>query len=646
MTEQNLAKAIAKIVSMEGDGAFASAKRFNSLLSDISPELVKERQVLQKALNDEILNRFLSLYRGECSDVKLELMRLKKHIEDNMLMSEKWCSFIIYHFALAFNWESPIEYDPTLEPIEEKPAIIENTIDTVVKEQNSFQQVDTPDSIERLLSNAKLHFSLKRYDEAEKIYEKISRLYADRYEGWWGLILCETQEFNLFGQGLESRLTDLMQYVRASAPADIYKKLEDQYFDYVYSVAASISDENASIYSERIEYCKKKIDEEKKAISVFEHQKENIIVNFDHMEDATERSIKLAEEKVTAAEDVVKTYDQDLNKYKTVTALRYYIPAIAMILFAAALVFFIGSGFFGRLVCIVLGVILFCFGMATFFGGVERKKYDESDKGKSLASRKAGVKAEQNRVSGFQNLLASDEKEKKYWVEDCDEKIKIFKNNIFTKEKAIDLFTQYLACDAESVLQVICSEKVISYGIPKRVFEESLEMKRIKELITQIRDIEKNCLSSDAVFSDVSADNEADRQLVDYVRIVACERANGDAWVGGPSGLYNTTIIKAGTINRSSGEPIRTIKFEFNLKTLLGKNRRLNTSFIIYDEYGKLVKSFSPWWEDTKGTGYKVLYYKWNVVNENGNVLINKGHYRAVLTPDGYPGYEVDFEIR
>ena len=98
-----LSNAIKQIIDMDGIAAFSSSKRFNALLGDFAPELVTERKIISRVVNDELLLSFGALMGR--NDGHYELLRIKSRLEDEHGLSERWSLTIVTGFADAMGCE-------------------------------------------------------------------------------------------------------------------------------------------------------------------------------------------------------------------------------------------------------------------------------------------------------------------------------------------------------------------------------------------------------------------------------------------------------------------------------------------------------------------------------------------------------------
>ena len=96
-----LSNAIKHIYETRGEEAFVNARIFHALLDDIVPTLSNERRILRSVIDDSLLKQLSFVFKKEEFNKQFEAIRIKKIIEDNNGLSEKWSSFIVETFMYA-----------------------------------------------------------------------------------------------------------------------------------------------------------------------------------------------------------------------------------------------------------------------------------------------------------------------------------------------------------------------------------------------------------------------------------------------------------------------------------------------------------------------------------------------------------------
>jgi len=94
---------ISKIVSSEGISILKDSKKFISLFDDLAPELIEERKIFHRGLNDIILNQICEIYSSK-ENSKLNLLKeFYQRIQKDQGLSQEWSKLIILSFFNALN---------------------------------------------------------------------------------------------------------------------------------------------------------------------------------------------------------------------------------------------------------------------------------------------------------------------------------------------------------------------------------------------------------------------------------------------------------------------------------------------------------------------------------------------------------------
>ena len=132
--------------------------------------------------------------------------------------------------------------------IVEKAVNIYNTNTTVKAEHVDYYGGKA--SMEELIQRADAYSTLNEQAKLRKTYEEMIEGYPARYEGYWGMITCETNDFTNYNQTdyrakeRFNKITKLMKLCKQFAPAEVYPSLNEKYTDYVnkYSVNQQATD--------------------------------------------------------------------------------------------------------------------------------------------------------------------------------------------------------------------------------------------------------------------------------------------------------------------------------------------------------------------------------------------------------------------
>ncbi len=118
-----LSNAIKQIYETRGVEGFSNSRLFHALLDDFVPTLTNERRILRMAIDDSILKQLSFVFKGDESDKQYEAIRIKKVIEDNNGLSEKWSLFIVESFMYASGSNLNLNFEKT-EIVNESNVIV------------------------------------------------------------------------------------------------------------------------------------------------------------------------------------------------------------------------------------------------------------------------------------------------------------------------------------------------------------------------------------------------------------------------------------------------------------------------------------------------------------------------------------------
>lgn len=92
---------IKQIYKSRGIEVFDNASTFHALIGDLAPTQTTERRILRSVIDDSLLKQLSVVFKDDESDKEYEAIRIKRIIEDNNGLSEKWSEFIIGSFTTA-----------------------------------------------------------------------------------------------------------------------------------------------------------------------------------------------------------------------------------------------------------------------------------------------------------------------------------------------------------------------------------------------------------------------------------------------------------------------------------------------------------------------------------------------------------------
>ena len=101
--KKTVQEAIKEILQLRGKEIFKNIKHFWALLDDLVPESTKERKIIKKNLDEELLEVFID----DSKTVKHRIKILQDNLED-LGMTQDWSDFIIESFGLPLGWSQEI----------------------------------------------------------------------------------------------------------------------------------------------------------------------------------------------------------------------------------------------------------------------------------------------------------------------------------------------------------------------------------------------------------------------------------------------------------------------------------------------------------------------------------------------------------
>lgn len=98
--------------------------------------------------------------------------------------------------------------------------------------------INDTNSAEARLKAAEAYIRLKKYQEAEAEYCKVTKMVPQDYRGWWGLVISNTNEFTKRLRSEKSQISyldDCIKSIKTFAPIGIQRNLLDKYERYISS---------------------------------------------------------------------------------------------------------------------------------------------------------------------------------------------------------------------------------------------------------------------------------------------------------------------------------------------------------------------------------------------------------------------------
>ena len=235
---------------------------------------------------------------------------------------------------------------------------IEKIMKAQGENKNAEQKVTTvanSQSLQRLLQNAETYIRLGNYEDAQKVYQKITELYPEDYRGWWGRIISDTREFTIDDHSHLYEWNRWMIYVKKLAAAMEYNQMVSQYGSFIRKISKV--------------QAKDEIDK----IIQFEEYYKNIIRDVKNDQQRSDNELTTTKRQYEREIDRLQneiSKEEDSMHYHTGKAddIRTYRIGIGMLLIISILSLLIGSGTTGALTefCMslfVIGIVLFGIGV-------------------------------------------------------------------------------------------------------------------------------------------------------------------------------------------------------------------------------------------------------------------------------------------
>jgi len=226
------------------------------------------------------------------------------------------------------------------------------------EERNSEQKVTTvanSQSIQRLLQNAETYIRLENYEDAQKVYQKITELHPEDYKGWWGRIVADTREFNIDDYSHLYEWNQWMIYVKKLANTMEYTQLASQYGCFIRIISKAQAKDEIDKIIQFEEYYKNIIRDVKND----QQRSDNELTTTKRQ---YEREIERLQNEISKEEDSMHYHTGKADDIRT------YRIGIGMLLIISILSLLIGSGTTGALTefCMflfVIGIVLFGIGV-------------------------------------------------------------------------------------------------------------------------------------------------------------------------------------------------------------------------------------------------------------------------------------------
>lgn len=155
-----------------------------------------------------------------------------------------------------------------------------------IRKYINTERVQTPAaevaSLDRLLRNGKTYLNLNDYKSAEQTYQSATQMYPEDYRGWWGVLVCRTENFTKLTIDRGDYDT-WFRYVKKLAPAYEFNKLAPTYKEYIRKtspIAAGkrldAAEEQVGSYKDKINEIQSKIQALQSCVKSSDQERQNI----------------------------------------------------------------------------------------------------------------------------------------------------------------------------------------------------------------------------------------------------------------------------------------------------------------------------------------------------------------------------------
>lgn len=161
-------------------------------------------------------------------------------------------------------------------------------------------------SLERLLKNSQTYLELHNYEEAEKLYQTITKEYPEEYRGWWGLMVCKTKNFTEVIQE-QSTLNVWFGYVKQLASSTELIDVEETYINYVREVSKLDAKDDIEQIQKMIKQYTEQCFVSSLSIQKTSKEKKEYIEKFEHEEALHKKQMVSSEDKQIENESYIES---------------------------------------------------------------------------------------------------------------------------------------------------------------------------------------------------------------------------------------------------------------------------------------------------------------------------------------------------
>lgn len=112
--------AILKIITDLGIEILNDSRKFFAYFSDVAYDFQKEKRILIKSCDDNVLARFYELSKLELSAARTEMQKIEYYLVEEEGMSEIWAKKYVLHFLLVFSLKTRFSHQMNLQVMKTK----------------------------------------------------------------------------------------------------------------------------------------------------------------------------------------------------------------------------------------------------------------------------------------------------------------------------------------------------------------------------------------------------------------------------------------------------------------------------------------------------------------------------------------------
>ena len=308
--------------------------------------------------------------------------------------------------------------------------------------------------VDRLIKNGQTYMKLGNFQEAEEVYKRVTKEYPEDYRGWWGLILCKTNNLKNINMDpeLHKQIRIWYGYIKQLASKDDYKKVEQAFVPSLQQYASEHADAEIADVNKKIKNIQLKIDNYECDITRFTKSKNEELKNQEE-----------TKQKLTAS---IEDYNKKIEQ-KEKSATNYLIAALvsSCILGIGILIGALNNWVIGAPIAAISGLIAF----ASFTNALDKEQ---------LKFFKAELAKNEEKLRNFKssnNVLASMERS----IMDTKEVIEKAKVDIENCKK-------YLMFGKEKISQYCLCQICATYSIEKAT-DKNVE--KLRSVVYNIKDV-------------------------------------------------------------------------------------------------------------------------------------------------------------